>query len=168
MADFSKALAYTLKHEGGWVDDPDDPGGATNFGITLAVAQKHGIMTKEALRNISPGQVRAIYAKDYWRFGGFDDQRVATKAFDMCVNMGLAKGVKYLQGALNAAGASLKVDGVCGPVTTSVANMKSSGQLLELLVQASIDHYKAVIARRPVSKKYWGNWQRRALKVPNA
>jgi lysozyme family protein len=162
MAEFSKALSYALRHEGGWADDPDDPGGATNFGITLRVAQRHGIKDKEALRAISKGEVEKIYEADYWRFGDFNDQRVASKVFDMCVNMGLSQGVKYLQKAL-----SVKIDGVCGPATTAAANIRDGGLLLQALIEASMDHYQGIAARRPASAKFLRGWLGRAAGVPN-
>ena len=166
MADFTRALPFVLKHEGGWSDDPDDPGGATNHGITLATAQRHGIMTKDALRAIAPEVVAAIYEADYWRFDGISSQRVAVKVFDMAVNMGRKTVVKLIQSALNTLGASLMPDGCWGPATENCVNAVDPDQMLEVLVQVSMDHYRAIVANRPQSGKYLIGWLARAAEVP--
>jgi type VI secretion system secreted protein VgrG len=166
MADFARALPFVLQHEGGWSDDPDDPGGATNQGITLATAQRHGIMTKDALRVITPEVVAAIYEADYWRFGGVYDQRVATKLFDMTVNMGRKTSVKLVQNGLNELGASLIPDGCWGPATENCVNAVDSGQMLEMLCRVSEERYRAIVADRPKSAKYLNGWLKRAAEVP--
>lgn len=168
MAEFSKALPYALSHEGGWSDDPDDPGGATNFGITLEVAQHHGVQTKEALRAITPEKVSEIYHASYWRFGGIFDQRVATKIFDMGVNFGLRTAVRMAQEIMNSLGAYLQVDGIMGPNTESCINAVDPEQLLQLLCMACENRYLAIVDRRPASAKYLKGWLHRALELPNA
>lgn len=168
MAEFTRALPFVLKHEGGWSDDPADPGGATMQGITLATAQRHGIMTKDALRAIAPEVVAAIYESDYWRFGGVYDQRVATKIFDMAVNMGRKTTVKMVQDGLNELGASLMPDGCWGPATENCVNAAGPDQMLELLCKASAERYRAIVAHRPESMKYLDGWLKRAAEVPRA
>ena len=166
MADLARALPFVLRHEGGWSDDAADPGGATNFGITLATAQRHGIMDADALRAITPEQVEAIYRQDYWRFDHVDDQRVATKVFDMAVNMGLRTAVYMVQEALNSLGASLKDDGRWGPVTEASVNATRPDQLLQLLCDEAADYYRAIVAARPTSAKFLKGWLARAAEVP--
>src|SRR5690606_3666406 len=65
---FSRALSAVLKHEGGYVDHPRDPGGATNKGITIGTfrkwVKKNG--TKADLRAISDADVAKVYRKHYW------------------------------------------------------------------------------------------------------
>jgi type VI secretion system secreted protein VgrG len=166
MADFTTALRYTLRHEGGWVDHPDDPGGATNFGITLATAKSHGISTAQALRGITQGQVAAIYKSDYWFFDGIASQRVATKVFDMAVNIGPKMAIKYLQGILVVFGETLAVDGVFGPVTEAATNRCKPDELLDRLCRVSEAHYSAIVAKRPKSAKFLSGWIKRARGVP--
>jgi lysozyme family protein len=166
MAIFEKALPYILRHEGGWADDPDDPGGATNQGITLAVAQRHGIPDKAALRAITPEQVAAIYDADYWRFNGLVDQRVATKIFDMSVNMGRKMAVRLTQEVLNDLGAGLDQDGSYGPLTEQATNAVNPDRMLELLCMVSAEHYKCIVDSRPQSAKFLKGWLIRASEVP--
>jgi lysozyme family protein len=163
MADFQKALAYTLKHEGGWSDDPDDPGGATNFGITLATARRFGVKTKEELRAISKERVAEIYEAGYWKFGGIENQRVATKLFDMAVNMGPDAAARLLCRAL-----WLVPDGRLDAATVGIANAADSDELLARLCKESENHYRAIVKRRPASVKFLKGWLKRATEVPSA
>lgn len=161
MADFKLALPYVLRHEGGWSDDPLDPGGATMHGITLRTAMRHGIMTKEALRAITPAQEAAIYREDYWRFDGIESQRVATKLFDMAVNMGLKTAVKLLQRGLE-----IQADGIIGRQTELEVNHRLPDEVLEILVEESRRHYLDICIARPKSKKFLNGWMARAEEVP--
>jgi type VI secretion system secreted protein VgrG len=168
MADFAKALAYVLAHEGGWADDPADPGGATNYGITLKTARRYGIADKAALRAITKERVAEIYEAGYWRFGDINDQRVATKLFDMAVNMGMEAAVKVLQRGLWAMDADVIIDGALGPATLAASNMADPDDLLGWLCSLSAQHYGDIVARRPASAKFLKGWLRRAAEVPNA
>lgn len=166
MADLARALPWILAHEGGWSDDPDDPGGATMQGITLVTAQRHGITTKEQLRAISSAQVAAIYRVDYWRFDGIDDQSVATKLFDMAVNFGRKTAVKMAQDALNELGASLIPDGLYGPATEAAINAVEPRHLLALLCRDCADRYRSIVRKRPESAKFLRGWLKRADALP--
>jgi type VI secretion system secreted protein VgrG len=172
LADFDKALAYTLKHEGGWADDPDDPGGATNYGITLRVAKGFGIESKEALRLISWEMVRDIYRTGYWTHGGVKDQRVASKLFDMAVNMGPAAAMRLFRGAIEGLRPSIGSHPevsvtIWGKGNTDAANAPDPAALLDRLRMASEGHYRAIAARRPASAKFLNGWLKRAREVPN-
>lgn len=167
MADFDRALLYVLKHEGGFVNDPDDPGGATNKGITLATAQRHGISTVDDLRAITDEKAAEIYRADYWQFGEIESQSVATKLFDMGVNFGVKTAVKLCQEALNEVGASLRLDGACGPQTVAFVNATLPAQMLEMLCHEATWRYLDIVIARPKSKKYLPGWLKRAEEIPN-
>jgi lysozyme family protein len=177
----NQTLGNSLKHEGGWSDDPADPGGATNYGITLKTAQRHGIATKQELKVISRYKVEAIYYADYWRFDGINNQRVATKLFDMAVNMGLSAAVRLVQKAVVMAhkqgtlakphpqqGKSVDIDGQFGPLTALAINSSDPAELLKLLCDMSADRYRAIADNRPASQKFLKGWLKRASEVPNA
>ena len=169
MAKFEPALKYVLAHEGGWANHPADKGGPTNFGITLKTAQQYGIATETELKAITPSQVAFIYRNGYWRFDGTNDQRVATKIFDMAVNMGLPKAVKLLQALLNYVSVlPLKTDGCFGPRTLEAANRWPPDELLEGLKKVSLQHYQAIVERDPTQAVFLNNWTRRAQAVPSA
>jgi lysozyme family protein len=163
VADFKKALAYTLRHEGGWADDPDDPGGATNFGITLKTAQRYGIRTKEELRRIAPERVAEIYEAGYWRHGGVRDQRVATKLFDMAVNMGHGGATDVL---VDAAGPIFKGFGLTSGAVMHI-NTLDPKKFLAALCKAAEKRYRAIVVRRPASARFLKGWLKRAAGVPD-
>jgi lysozyme family protein len=116
---FTKALTFLLKHEGGFVDDAADPGGATKFGITLHELQglghldglnldigHSGSVTIQDIRNLTPDEAAAIYRIDWWDRYGFariHDAAVAAKLFDLFVNIGPGEAVRILQRAISAA-----------------------------------------------------------------
>jgi uncharacterized protein (TIGR02594 family) len=124
---FSAALKHVLEMEGGWTDDPFDPGGPTNFGITLATyaAQTDADVNaqtfpklKADLRLVSPETVRAIYLSRYWRpsRAGQLPPPLALMHFDAAVNHGVGGAASLLQLALG-----MQADGVIGPQTLAAA-----------------------------------------------
>jgi len=166
VASFDLALPYVLAHEGKWSFDSADPGGATNYGITLETAKRYGIQDAEELMAITPEKVAQIYKDGYWIWGGVDDQRVATKLFDMGVNMGVRSAVRLLQDGLNTLGAFLEVDGKLGPKTLASTNAVTPEHMLNVLCYESAEHYKAIVAHRPESIRFLKGWLKRAEEKP--
>lgn len=167
MANFARALPWVLRHEGGWSNDPLDHGGPTQMGITLAVAQKHGIPDAAALQHITAEQVEAIYRADYWWFDGIDDQRVATKLLDIAINCGPSTAVRLAQHALVGLGAHLSEDGILGPRTTAALNAVTPNHMLDLLCQAAAEHYRGIVARNPQQVRFLKGWLNRAGEIPS-
>ena len=164
MAKFETALPYVLRNEGGWSDDPNDPGGVTMRGITLGVASAYGIDTKEKLKSISTEMIGRIYRDGYWRLDGVVDQNVATKLFDMSVNMGLVTAVKLAQKELKM----VDIDGKCGPATIRAINSFDPEKFLTSLCLASMGHYIAISTKNPNLKKFLNGWTKRAYQKPSA
>lgn len=111
-----RALELLLGHEGGFVDHPSDPGGATNFGITERVARAHGY--KGHMRDLPKAKAIDIYRKDYWdaiRADALPDD-IRFHVFDAAVNSGPAQAIKWLQRAGGVA-----EDGIIGPKTIAAA-----------------------------------------------
>lgn len=92
-------LAFTLEREGGWADDPHDPGGATMRGVTLATyaAFKGRAVTKAELKTIPEGEVAAIYRSRYWQAVGGDDLPAGIDLclFDIGVNSGPSRALAW-------------------------------------------------------------------------
>ena len=113
---FQRALPFVLKHEGGYVDHPKDPGGATNKGITIATFRRYikPDATKQDLRNITDEQVASIYYQHYWCAAQAQNlpSGVDYAVFDFAVNSGPSRAVKFLQRAVG-----VKDDGRIGPKT---------------------------------------------------
>jgi lysozyme family protein len=134
---FETALAHVLKMEGGFSDDPYDPGGPTNFLITLRTyatyvgrtidPSSHPALLAE-LRAIRPETVRAIYLKRYWIPAGCADLEAALALmhFDAAVNHGVGGAVRLLQKAVR-----VEADGVIGPLTRrAIAEAETSGVIV--------------------------------------
>lgn len=116
-ANFEKSLEAVLKHEGGFVDHPDDPGGATNKGITWrtynAWRKRKGLAPRD-VRHITADEIRAIYRVQYWDAVRGDDMPAGLDycLFDFAVNSGPARAIKFLQRELG-----VEADGIIGQVT---------------------------------------------------
>ncbi len=122
MADFMTAIAVVLANEGGYSNDPNDPGGETNFGIS-----KRSFPDVD-IKNLTRDGAIAIYEKNFWRFGGVENQDVADKIFDLYVNHG---NVRLVQAALAKLEAGpIVVDGQWGPQTEAAVNAADSVKLL--------------------------------------
>src|SRR5262245_58371277 len=123
MAEFKDAIRVVLKHEGGYSNDPADAGGETNFGISKRAHPDVDV------KNLTRGEAEKIYKRHYWdthsQLARLSDQRVATKTFDLLVNMRADRAIKILQHALNQltdAKSAIPTDGKLGPRTVARAN----------------------------------------------
>lgn len=99
---FKKALQFVLKWEGGYVNNPDDKGGATNKGITQNTynswLKKHNRPFKD-VKNISNSEVEEIYYNNYWLAAGCNKMtsKLAVLMFDTAVNMGISRAKQFLK-----------------------------------------------------------------------
>jgi lysozyme family protein len=168
MADFEQAVAVVLSHEGGFVDNPNDPGGATKYGISLR------FLREEMRRNVRPIDVRQmtkdeaidIYREWWWDrfgYGAIADQATATKVFDMAVNMGGKRAHRIVQEALNDLGFSLDVDGVLGAQTCVAIAKTEPRRLLSKLVARQSDYYRSLAQARPQFRVFLAGWLERAV-----
>lgn len=126
---FEDCLAFTLKYEGGYVDHPADPGGATNLGITqktLSAWRGYGV-SKAEVRALGKPEAGQIYRKQYWDTVRADalPAGVDLVVFDFAVNSGPARAAKALQRALG-----VDPDGVVGTVTLDALTGKDPRQLV--------------------------------------
>lgn len=110
---FDRAFVDLLGHEGGYSNNPADPGGETNWGITVAVARENGYVG--AMKDMDQNVAKIIYSKKYW-LPTFDDlpYNVAFQVFDAAVNSGVGQAIRWLQRAAGVAD-----DGKIGPVTVA-------------------------------------------------
>lgn len=134
MAHFHKFYATLMKHEGGAVEHPNDPGGATKWGVTLQTWRRYGRdmdgdgdIDKDDLFATSQADCAPLYKREYWDPLGLDglhNQSVAELVFDHGVNAGPSRAAHMLQYVLNYPefNCRLKVDGQIGPKTLAAAN----------------------------------------------
>ena len=123
---FDHCLEMLLKHEGGFVNHPKDPGGATNLGVTLATYEQWvgRDVTIDEMKTLTVADVAPIYKERYWDAVRGDDlpSGVDWAVFDWAVNSGPRRAAKALQKAVAAT-----QDGAIGPMTLrAVANHDAS------------------------------------------
>ena len=117
---FDKAFAKLVRHEGGYVDHPSDPGGRTNLGVTQRVWEEwigHRVDEK-IMRGLTPEQVKPLYKRKYWDKICGDDLPAGVDycVFDAAVNSGPGRAIKWLQQSLGVV-----QDGALGPKTLAAA-----------------------------------------------
>lgn len=116
-ANFDKALAMVLEHEGGYVNHPKDPGGATMKGVTQAVYDAYRKVRgrgPQSVKFITDAELKAIYKFQYWDKvqGDYLPAGLDYAVFDFAVNSGVSRAAKYLQAVLN-----VPQDGQIGAMT---------------------------------------------------
>ena len=141
---FEICVAFTLRQEGGYVDDPADPGGATNMGITLATYREWSDdphLGDLQVKDMTPKTASAIYRSLYWNRLRADalPPGVDLSVFDMGVNAGMWRSARLLQQALGFTGD--QVDGSIGPETLAAANRFDSGTLVNNLADRQTSYY---------------------------
>jgi lysozyme family protein len=160
MSNFNPAVAVVLFHEGGWVWDGSDPGGATNWGISLTWYKTiNPLATPEDIKNMSMQGAEALYEKYWWDkfgYGSIVDQTIATKIFDMSVNMGGHQAHELVQRALG-----LPVDGILGPNTLAAINGGQIGLLTAIIAQ-QVGFYTRLAQEKPTLAKFLPGWLKRA------
>ena len=159
LTTFDEIIGLTLEHEGGYVHDPKDLGGETNFGIAKRFYPDVDI------KNLTEEGAKEIYRKDYWDKNKVDKLSPDLKHiyFDMCVNQGRSRAVKILQKAANAKGAKLTVDGGLGPATLGA--IEKHKPELERVRSYRVLHYANLVISKPEQERFWNGWFRRALEV---
>lgn len=133
------ALRHTLKVEGGFVDHPADPGGATKYGITQKTLSDWTgeRVTKDDVRNLKWETAKEIYREKYWKKVRGDElpPALAILTMDVAVNSGVRAAVKNLQRAANELGGNLVEDGLIGPNTLrAVGNLTGTQTALESFI----------------------------------
>jgi uncharacterized protein (TIGR02594 family) len=155
---FDWSVERILDHEGGWTDDPFDPGGPTNKGITLAVfARSRGetldaasfARLKQDLRTITDATAARIYRERYWGPAQCEalSPPLAHFHFDTAVNQGVTGAARMLQEALG-----VEIDGVVGPITLAAAT--------ESPVEATLARYVAIRRRHYSSLQHFWRFGR--------
>ncbi|PZQ99405.1 MAG: peptidoglycan-binding protein [Cereibacter sphaeroides] len=154
-----------VAREGGYVNDPADPGGATNHGVTIGTMRRlnldltcDGKVTEADVKRLSKEQAASIFVDDYFRRPGIGalPEMLQASVFDMYVNAG-SNAVKVLQRLLNAMGYPCNDDGIIGPQTINAASAAyeaAPSHLADAYAIARRNYYYAVADARPASRKY--------------
>jgi len=179
---FDRLIDPLLDREGGYVDHPSDPGGATRYGITERVARRHGY--RGHMRDLPREVAKHIYAVDYWDGPGFAGvaalaEDVAAEMFDTGVNMGVGVASTFLQRALNGFNLRGKLypdiveDGNVGPATLSAlkAYLKNRGVDAERVLVSALncfqgERYFLICEGREPSEDFLYGWMRTRVADP--
>ena len=153
MADFQIAVQKTLAHEGGFVDNKNDSGGPTKYGITQA--DLPGVTVKD----ITPEQAVAYYAEHYWKplYSEINDQLLGEKIFDMGVLFGVGTAVKLLQISLSDE-IQVVSDGAFGPNTLAAVNEHGD---INRYRTTLINHCMNVVNNNPQDAEFVRGWVNR-------
>lgn len=134
---FAEALRLVLKHEGGYVNHPADPGGATNLGITIGTAKRYGVdMDGDGdtdiadIKKLTVAAASKIYKGEYWDkvAGDLLPAGLDYAVFDFAVNSGTGRAAKYLQALVGVA-----QDGAIGPKTLAAVEKHDASDLIRKL-----------------------------------
>lgn len=180
---FLKAVAVVLAHEGGYVHNAADPGGATNFGVSLRFAlaelakdgdgdgvldgdiNHDGVVDEADIKAMSAEDAADIYRRHWWDrygYGRITDDDVAAKVFDLSVNMGPKAAHKCLQRAIARCWCPTQVDGVLGVQTIQFANAADPDKLMHHLKAEAGAFYRDLVAAKPRLAVFERGWLNRA------
>lgn len=136
MTAFNKAFERTMGHEGKYVNNPDDPGGETNWGVTIGTARANGY--QGSMRTMTRDQAKAIYEKAFWLRAKCDQyhEAIGFQLFDAAVNHGIGNAIRMLQRAVGVAD-----DGVVGSFTLGAIQRKPLNDTLILFNAERLEFY---------------------------
>jgi len=159
---FEKAFMFILKWEGGYVNDSDDPGGETKYGISKRQYPNLDI------KNLTIEDAKEIYWKDYWLKGQCEkiksfSFRLAFIHFNYCVNVGIKRASKFLQQAIQKYDLPIVVDGVIGPKTLALLKQCDRKFVYEAYANNATCFYTELVDRKPNLRKFYRGWMNRAV-----
>lgn len=165
MQSITDIAAEIVQREGGYVNDPDDPGGPTKYGVTIHTMRRLGLdlngdgrIDATDVQQLDRAQAVTIFVKHYYHRPRIDrlPQVIQASVFDMYVNAG-ANAVRILQSLLVDMRIPVAVDGVIGPQTIAAATRAAGAapdHLADAYGIARRNYYYDLADRRPASRKY--------------
>lgn len=176
--------AEILRNEGGYVNDPSDSGGATNFGITLGFVTAHreffglqakpGVIDAEDVKHITPTQAANAYIKYFYQAAHYDlvpnVANLVMQLYDMAVNMGVrysdgeSQATKVLQHAIGIQTITGLLDQKTLDILATRLQTAGANVVNNNLVNARINFYKQVVAAHPKDAKFLDGWTKRAIR----
>jgi len=159
---FEKSFLFILKWEGGYVNDPDDPGGETKYGLSKRQYPNLDI------KNLTVEQAKDIYYKDYWLKGKCDklelfSNKLAFIHFNYCVNTGIKRASKFLQQSIQKYGYEITIDGIIGSKTLSLLKQCDKKFVYESYTNNATCFYTELVDRKPTLRKFYRGWMNRVI-----
>lgn len=176
MADIDSMINDILRREGGYVDHPDDRGGATNYGVTQQTLAEYlgRAVTKDDVRDMDIELAREIYRKNYYYGPKIDrlPEPIQSFIFDCAINHGPVRAIKFVQKVCNAAGVAdpIGVDGKMGPATERAATSTQNGLglvFLNELIEERRNFYRGIVERDPSQEIFLAGWMNRVNEFSN-
>ena len=174
MANYEAARRHLMIMEGGLSNRLDDPGGITNYGVSLRWLQsvgeigadgfligdldQDGDVDADDIRAMTPEKSAELYRSQWWdryRYGSINDQAIATKIFDFAVNMGPRQAHILAQRALRATGKMVVEDGILGLITLQSINDFAPRGILPALRSEAAGFYRSL--NKPTFINGWLN-----------
>jgi lysozyme family protein len=149
MIKFNDYLKVILKHEGGYINHPSDPGGETKYGISKRAYPTINI------KELTIEDASAIYYNDYWlklKIDNIKNEGLKLHIFDMAVNAGIKTAIKLLQSIVGTT-----QDGVLGPRSEAKIALYQ-GDIVESYKKARIDYYNKLIKNKPQLQVFIKGW----------
>lgn len=169
MSLFQLAIPVVLRREGGYINNPSDPGGATDFGISLRWLKSQGlfgdvngdlVVDIKDIQALTVDKAEEFYKVQWWDKYGFervDVQAIATKLFDTAVNLGTPKAVRIAQEAAGAV-----ADGILGPDSLRKLNSQPALPLLRQMQSLQANYYQSLANANPKLDVFLKGWLNRA------
>lgn len=166
---FQTCIKAILQHEGGLTQDPNDPGGITNWGVSLRFlldAEPALHPSDATIKSMTERQAIEIYRQFWWNkfhYANFTQLIVVEKVFDMAVNMGNSEAVKLLQSVINKLIVTpIAVDGILGNLSFSYANSLDGTAIRQGLRNSAAQRYEDIVQANPAMERYLKGWLNRA------
>ena len=157
---FEQCLALVLKSEGGFVNNPKDPGGMTNLGVTKRIWEDYvgHTVDEAAMKALGPADVTPLYKKNYWDkiHGDQLPAGVDYACFDLAVNSGVGRAAKILQQAVG-----VSADGVIGPATLDAIEKANHRDLATEICDLRLNFLQSL----PTWATFGKGWGRRVAEV---
>ena len=156
--EFLAAVERVLADEGGCSSNPADRGGATRFGISAR--SNPGVDIAALTRDAAIG----IYWREWWHRFGFArlPEAIASKTFDLAVNLGAGHAIKCLQRALRACDSAVTEDGLMGEATALACGRADPGALMAALRSEAAGHYRLIASNQKSGPEFIKGWLNRA------
>ena len=165
---FDTLFDIILIHEGGYVNDVDDPGGATKYGISLRYLKGKGELGDldhdgdidgDDIKLVDKEVAGSLYYMDFYQpvfADSYDSARAALLIFDHAVNAGVRGAKKLLQRAVG-----VEADGIIGPKTLRAVDNADTSELIQKIAAERIHYYSAISTTKPKLKKFLKGWVNR-------
>jgi lysozyme family protein len=166
MAEFNQAIEYVLANEGGFVSNPNDSGGVTNFGVTIPMltSYRKKQVTTQDMQNLTQAEAKLLYQSFFWdrlHISGLN-QAIATAILDTAVNEGQITAVKLAQHCI---GPSIMPDGIMGPATLQALDKTNPDMFIYSYIGYLQDRYADFCINATNQLVFIKGWLRRSRRL---